>query len=149
MESCLSIPLFWINVHDNRQIDVGADWVRLSWAKGLPVYDHKQHGVRRSFASPEMPDLLRERGDFIELVGVVSGERGIDPVLMERDAESCVGCGPAGAGACFELKGGSSRSKGFGIIRSFSGDIDIQVEPSEDIDLKIGGNPDKPAQVDS
>lgn len=49
----------------------------------------------------------------------------------------------------FELKGGTSLSKGFGVIHRFSEDIDIRIEPPHDMDVKIGRNQDKPAHVES
>jgi hypothetical protein len=48
----------------------------------------------------------------------------------------------------FELKGGTSLSKGFGIIERFSEDIDIQIHP-QNKDVKIGKNQDKPAHIES
>ena len=49
----------------------------------------------------------------------------------------------------FELKGGTSLSKGFGIIHRFSEDIDIRIEPPDGLKVKVGRNQDKPAHVDS
>lgn len=49
----------------------------------------------------------------------------------------------------FELKGGTSLSKGFGIIKRFSEDIDIRIEPPPELDVKIGRNHSKPAHVES
>ncbi|MCX7123180.1 MAG: nucleotidyl transferase AbiEii/AbiGii toxin family protein [Gammaproteobacteria bacterium] len=49
----------------------------------------------------------------------------------------------------FELKGGTSLSKGFGIIDRFSEDIDIQVHPEPNEDVKIGKNQDRPVHVQS
>lgn len=49
----------------------------------------------------------------------------------------------------FELKGGTSLSKGFGVIHRFSEDIDIRIEPPHGMDVKIGRNQDKPAHVES
>lgn len=49
----------------------------------------------------------------------------------------------------FELKGGTSLSKGFGIIHRFSEDIDIRIEPPHGMDVKTGRNQDKPAHVES
>jgi hypothetical protein len=49
----------------------------------------------------------------------------------------------------FELKGGTSLSKGFGIIDRFSEDIDIRIEPPADRKVKTGRNQTKPAQVQS
>jgi hypothetical protein len=47
----------------------------------------------------------------------------------------------------FELKGGTSLSKGFQIIDRFSEDIDIRIEPPADRDVKVGKNQNSPAQV--
>ncbi|MCL2523069.1 MAG: nucleotidyl transferase AbiEii/AbiGii toxin family protein [Betaproteobacteria bacterium] len=49
----------------------------------------------------------------------------------------------------FELKGGTSLSKGFGVIHRFSEDIDIRIEPPADMDVKTGRNQDKPTHVRS
>ena len=47
----------------------------------------------------------------------------------------------------FELKGGTSLSKGHGIIERFSEDIDIRFNPPSDMALKTGRNHDKPAHM--
>jgi hypothetical protein len=52
-------------------------------------------------------------------------------------------------GFLFELKGGTSLSKGFGIIHRFSEDIDIRIEPPADLAVKAGRNHDKPAHIES
>src|SRR6185437_12785423 len=52
-------------------------------------------------------------------------------------------------GLKFELKGGTSLSKGFGIIHRFSEDIDIRIEPFDGIDVKFGPNYDKPDHIES
>jgi len=52
-------------------------------------------------------------------------------------------------GLTFELKGGTSLSKGFQVIDRFSEDIDIRIEPPPDRDVKTGRNQTKPAQVQS
>ena len=49
----------------------------------------------------------------------------------------------------FELKGGTSLSKGFQIIDRFSEDIDIRIEPPAGRDVKTGRNQIKPAHVQS
>ena len=49
----------------------------------------------------------------------------------------------------FELKGGTSLSKGFGIIDRFSEDIDIQIHPAQHENIKTGKNQDKPAHIQS
>jgi predicted nucleotidyltransferase component of viral defense system len=52
-------------------------------------------------------------------------------------------------GMTFELKGGTSLSKGFQIIDRFSEDIDIRIEPPAGRDVKTGRNQIKPAHVQS
>jgi hypothetical protein len=47
----------------------------------------------------------------------------------------------------FELKGGTSLSKGYQIIDRFSEDIDIRIEPPPGRDVKTGRNQTKPAQT--
>lgn len=49
----------------------------------------------------------------------------------------------------FELKGGTSLSKGFNIIERFSEDIDIQIHPQASEGIKIGKNHDKDAHIES
>ena len=73
---------------------------------------------------------LHERSDFTDLIRVVAGERGLLPALVEKDywIMHCL-YGLSAQGFTFELKGGTSLSKGFGIIHRFSEDIDIQPCP--------------------
>jgi len=52
-------------------------------------------------------------------------------------------------GLKFELKGGTSLSKGYRIINRFSEDIDIRIEPPAELDVKTGRNQSSPAQVAS
>jgi Nucleotidyl transferase AbiEii toxin, Type IV TA system len=52
-------------------------------------------------------------------------------------------------GFVFELKGGTSLSKGFGVIHRFSEDIDIRIEPPPNTDVKIGRNQDKAPHIAS
>jgi hypothetical protein len=49
----------------------------------------------------------------------------------------------------FELKGGTSLSKGYGIIHRFSEDIDIRIDPPEGMDVKIGRNQTSKPQRES
>ena len=49
----------------------------------------------------------------------------------------------------FELKGGTSLSKGFKIIDRFSEDIDIRIYPPEGMDVKSGKNHDKSSHIQS
>jgi hypothetical protein len=97
-----------------------------------------------------MPDFLHGRRDFGQLVALVADERRIDPVLVEKDywIMHCL-WGLQAQGFSFELKGGTSLSKGFEVIHRFSEDIDIRIEPPAGMPVKTGRNQDKPAHVDS
>jgi hypothetical protein len=97
-----------------------------------------------------MAEFLHERRDFDQLLAVVANDRGLDPMLVEKDYWIMHGLwGLQAQGFVFELKGGTSLSKGFGVIHRFSEDIDIRIEPPADMDVKTGRNQDKPAHVAS
>lgn len=90
--------------------------------------------------------LLHELPDFNDLLAVVGDARRIDPGLVEKDYWIMHSLwGLQQLGYKFELKGGTSLSKGFGLIHRFSEDIDIRIEPP--VDLKIGKNHDKPQHI--
>jgi len=73
---------------------------------------------------------LHQQKDFRDLIQVVSNERRILPQLIEKDYWIMhVLYGLAKQGFIFELKGGTSLSKGYRIIERFSEDIDIRIEP--------------------
>ena len=95
-----------------------------------------------------MPDFLHARRDFDQLLALVADERGLDPMLVEKDywIMHCL-WGLQAQGFQFELKGGTSLSKGFGVIRRFSEDIDIRIEPPAGMDVKTGRNQDKRAHI--
>ena len=97
-----------------------------------------------------MTEFLHERRDFAQLIAIVAEQRGIDPVLVEKDywIMHCL-WGLQAQGFRFELKGGTSLSKGFGVIHRFSEDIDIRIEPPGNLQVKIGRNQDKPAHIAS
>jgi len=94
--------------------------------------------------------LLHEHSNFKDLIVVVSGEMGIDPTLVEKDywIMHCL-WGLKQQGFTFELKGGTSLSKGFGLIHRFSEDIDIRIEPPLGMDVKIRKNQNKEAHIKS
>ena len=97
-----------------------------------------------------MAEFLHDRRDFDQLLAVVANDRGLDPMLVEKDYWIMHGLwGLQAQGFVFELKGGTSLSKGFGVIHRFSEDIDIRIEPLADMDVKIGRNQDKPAHIAS
>jgi predicted transcriptional regulator of viral defense system len=64
----------------------------------------------------------------------VAEEKGIAPALVEKDywITHCL-YGLQQLGLKFELKGGTSLSKGYGIIHRFSEDIDIRIEPPPEL----------------
>jgi predicted nucleotidyltransferase component of viral defense system len=89
-----------------------------------------------------MSDFLHARRDFNQLLAVVADECGVDPVLVEKDywLMHCL-WGLRNQGFEFELKGGTSLSKGFGVIHRFSEDIDIRIEPPASMNVKTGRRP--------
>lgn len=93
-----------------------------------------------------MSDFLHNHPDFSALLRIVANEKGIEPALVEKDywiMHSLYGLQKSGL--TFELKGGTSLSKGYGIIHRFSEDIDIRITPPEGMNVKTGANHDKPA----
>lgn len=95
-------------------------------------------------------DYLHNHPEFAELIRIVAQEKSIDPALVEKDywIMHCL-YGLQQLGMTFELKGGTSLSKGFLIIGRFSEDIDIRIEPPDDQDVKTRPNQTKPAHVQS
>ena len=95
-------------------------------------------------------DYLHNHKQFPELIRIVAEQKGIDPALIEKDywIMHCL-YGLQKLGLTFELKGGTSLSKGFKIIDRFSEDIDIHIDPHADRNVKTGRNQDKPAHIKS
>jgi hypothetical protein len=87
---------------------------------------------------------LHEHSDFIDLIRIVADERKIDPYLAEKDywIMHCL-YSLKQAGYEFQLKGGTSLSKGYGIIHRFSEDIDIHIAPPEERNVRTSKNHDK------
>lgn len=87
-----------------------------------------------------MSNYLHRHKDFPSLLRIVGAELGIDSGLVEKDywiMQSLYGLRKQGYQ--FELKGGTSLSKGYNIIHRFSEDIDIHITPPEA--LGINPNP--------
>jgi hypothetical protein len=97
-----------------------------------------------------MPEFLHKRKDFSDLLSVVADRNGITPTLVEKDywIMHCL-WGLKNQAFQFELKGGTSLSKGFGIIKRFSEDIDIRFEPPAEMPVKIGKNHNKAVHIES
>lgn len=93
---------------------------------------------------------LHDHLDFPALIRIVAEERSITPVLVEKDywIMHCL-YGLKKMGLSFELKGGTSLSKGFGLIHRFSEDIDIRIEPPADMDVRSGRNHRKEQHIES
>lgn len=95
-------------------------------------------------------DFLHNHRDFGALLRIVAEEMKVQPVLVEKDywIMHCL-YGLQQLKMRFELKGGTSLSKGYRIINRFSEDIDIRIEPPKAMDVKTGPNHDKPAHRES
>lgn len=97
-----------------------------------------------------MPDFLHRHPQFDDLIRIVADGRGIDPVLVEKDywIMHCL-FGLQQLGLRFELKGGTSLSKGYGVIDRFSEDIDLRIEPDAERGVATRPNQTKTAHVQS
>jgi hypothetical protein len=95
-------------------------------------------------------DFLHNHLEFPELIRIVAQQKGIDPALVEKDywIMHCL-YGLQQLGLTFELKGGTSLSKGYQIINRFSEDIDIRIEPPAERKVATGRNQTSDAQVKS
>ena len=96
------------------------------------------------------PDFLHNHSEFGDLIRIVADSEGIAPALVEKDywiMQSLYGL--QRLDLTFELKGGTSLSKGYGLISRFSEDIDIRIEPPADLPVMVGRNHDKPPHVQS
>ena len=93
-------------------------------------------------------DFLHRHPEFEALIRIVAGRLSIDPYLVEKDywIMHCL-FGLQQAGYDFQLKGGTSLSKGHGLIHRFSEDIDIHICPPGSLELKTGKNHDKPQHI--
>jgi hypothetical protein len=94
------------------------------------------------------PKFLHQLPIFTELVDQLAQSLNVNSYLIEKDywLMHCL-WGLQQQGWKFELKGGTSLSKGHAIIERFSEDIDIRFEPPVDHALKTGKNHDKPAHI--
>jgi Nucleotidyl transferase AbiEii toxin, Type IV TA system len=92
--------------------------------------------------------FLHNHPQFADLIWIVAEEKGIDPALVEKDywIMHCL-YGLQKQGFIFQLKGGTSLSKGHQIISRFSEDIDILIEPPAGRDVKTGRNQNSAPQI--
>ena len=93
-------------------------------------------------------DFLHHHPEFKELILIVSEEQRVDPYLAEKDywIMHCL-YGLQQGGYEFQLKGGTSLSKGHRLIHRFSEDIDTFMVPPEELNLKTGKNHTKPHHI--
>jgi hypothetical protein len=81
--------------------------------------------------------LLHEREEFPDLLRILERDTGILAGLIEKDYWIMhVLYGLSRQGFSFEMKGGTSLSKGYGIISRFSEDIDVQINPPQEMGVK-------------
>ena len=95
-------------------------------------------------------DYLHNHSNFDDLIQIIANEKDIEPVLAEKDywIMHCL-YGLRKQGLEFQLKGGTSLSKGFNIIHRFSEDIDIHIEPPAIMNVATGKNQDKEKHIKS
>ncbi len=91
-----------------------------------------------------MPDFLHDLKDADALFKLLGEEKGLLPAVVEKDywVMHCL-WGLQQSGLRFEMKGGTSLSKGWGVIERFSEDIDIRFDAPSNLNIKS----DKPAHV--
>jgi len=93
-------------------------------------------------------DYLHHHKKFPALLKIVADEMRILPTLVEKDYWIMhVLYGLSIQGFKFELKGGTSLSKGYRIIERFSEDIDIHITPPAEFNINENPNDTKPANI--
>ncbi|MBK6861495.1 MAG: nucleotidyl transferase AbiEii/AbiGii toxin family protein [Saprospiraceae bacterium] len=92
---------------------------------------------------------LHNHPEFEILIRVLNSETGFEPGLIEKDYWIMhVLYGLKVSGFKFELKGGTSLSKGYNIINRFSEDIDIHIHPPASLELNLNPNNRKQATLE-
>lgn len=91
-----------------------------------------------------MPKFLHELDNAKELFAVIADEKKLLPAVVEKDywIMHCL-WGLQKSGLQFEMKGGTSLSKGWGVVDRFSEDIDIRFDAPAAVNTKG----DKPAHI--
>ncbi len=93
--------------------------------------------------------FLHNDPDFKDLINQVSEEMSISPFLVEKDYWIMHALyGLQSQGYDFELKGGTSLSKGYKIIHRFSEDIDLKILPPKGIVIPQGKNQTSTKQIE-
>ncbi|HBW21893.1 MAG TPA: hypothetical protein DEF68_00770 [Elusimicrobia bacterium] len=98
----------------------------------------------KKLSARSMLDFFHARPDAKELFETLAAQKGLPPAVVEKDywIMHCL-WGLKRSGLSFEMKGGTSLSKGWRVIERFSEDIDIRFEPPPELNVKG----DKPAQI--
>ena len=98
-----------------------------------------------------MPNkFLHEQKEFPDLLRILEKDTGIIAGLIEKDYWIMhVLYGLTKQGFSFEMKGGTSLSKGYGIINRFSEDIDIRIDPPREMRVTTNPKNTKPAAIQS
>jgi hypothetical protein len=95
-----------------------------------------------------MPNYLHNHKEFHALLRIVGAELNIETGLVEKDYWIMhVLYGLKQQGYQFELKGGTSLSKGYGIIHRFSEDIDIHIKPPAEMGINENPNNNNPINI--
>ena len=93
---------------------------------------------------------LHQHKEFPDLLRIVGSQMEIAPALIEKDYWIMhVLYGLKKQGFDFEMKGGTSLSKGYHIIDRFSEDIDIYIHPPAAMGVEENPKKDKPKQIES
>ncbi len=91
---------------------------------------------------------LHEHKDFEALLRIIEDETDISATLVEKDywIMHCM-YGLQKQGYQFQLKGGTSLSKAYGVINRFSEDIDIHIDPPAALSINENPKNEKPANI--
>ncbi len=93
---------------------------------------------------------LHNHKDFPDLLNILADKNNILPGLIEKDYWIMhVLYGLKKQGLDFELKGGTSLSKGYKIIDRFSEDIDIHIKPPATLDVEENPAKTKTSHIES
>ena len=90
-------------------------------------------------------DFVHRHKEFPILIRQIAKALDIDSALVEKDywiMHSLYGLQQMGLS--FIFKGGTSLSKGLGIIERFSEDIDIRIEPPAELNVAVNPNKKEP-----
>lgn len=88
-----------------------------------------------------MSKYLHDHKDFAALINILADEKKIEPGLIEKDYWIMhVLYGLKKQAFEFELKGGTSLSKGHKLIHRFSEDIDIHIKPPKEFGINENPN---------